>query len=148
MSKTEARIEVYTDGECPLCKWMRAKVEPFDRDGRIEWLNFRDPEVLKRAAPYTFEQMNEEMHVRDSQGRWTGGYLAWAEVLRVLPGWRLLAPVMTLWPLTRLGPLFYTWLARRRYTLFGVPPPCDANGVCSLHAREMKVQNEKLSSHP
>jgi predicted DCC family thiol-disulfide oxidoreductase YuxK len=134
MSKTDERVEVYTDGECPLCKWMRAKVEPFDRHGRIEWLDFRDPEVLKRAAPYTFEQMNEEMHVRDAAGRWTAGYLAWAEVLRVLPGWRLLSPLMTLWPLTRLGPLFYAWLARRRYTLFGVPPPCDANGVCSLHA--------------
>ena len=82
MSKSDARIEVYTDGECPLCQWMRAKVEPFDRDGRIEWLNFRDPEVLERAAPYTFEQLNEEMHVHDAQGRWTGGYLAWAEVLR------------------------------------------------------------------
>jgi predicted DCC family thiol-disulfide oxidoreductase YuxK len=134
MSKTDSRIEVYTDGECPLCKWMRARVEPFDRDHRLEWLDFRDPEILERAAPRTFAEMNEEMHVRDAKGRWTGGYAAWAEVLRVLPFWRLLAPLMMIWPLTRLGPVFYSWLARRRYTLFGVPPPCDADGVCSLHA--------------
>ena len=30
-------------------------------------------------------------------------------------------------------PLLYHWLAARRYTLFGVPPPCDASGVCQLH---------------
>lgn len=136
MSANDARLEVYTDGECPLCKWMRAKVEPFDRHRRLEWLNFRDPEVLERAAPHTFAEMNEEMHVRDATGRWYGGYAAWAEVLRVLPGWRVLAPPMSIWPMTRLGPVFYSWLARRRYTLFGVPPPCDADGVCSLHARK------------
>jgi len=133
-SKSTERIEVYTDGECPLCKWMRARVEPFDRDGRIEWLNFRDPEVQKRAAPHTLAELNEEMHVRDAKGVWSSGYAGWIEVLRVLRGWRVLAPIMSLWPLNRLGPVFYRWLARRRYTLFGVPPPCDADGVCSLHA--------------
>lgn len=136
MSKNDSRIEVYTDGECPLCKWMRAKVEPFDRDHRIEWLNFRDPEILERAAPRTLAEMNEEMHVRDAVGRWTSGFGAWAEVLRVLPRWRVLAPLMTKWPLTRLGALFYAWLAKRRYTLFGIPPPCDESGVCSLHTRK------------
>jgi predicted DCC family thiol-disulfide oxidoreductase YuxK len=129
-----ARIEVYTDGECPLCKWMRARVEPFDRRHRIEWLNYRDPEVLERAAPHTFQEMNEEMHVRRADGRWAKGYAGWVEVLRVLPGWRWFAPVMSLWPLTRLGPVLYGWLARRRYRLFGIPPPCDESGVCSLHA--------------
>ncbi len=133
-SRKAERIEVYTDGECPLCKWMRAKVEPFDRDGRIEWLNYRDPLILKRAAPHTFAELNEEMHVRNAAGQWSSGYGGWIEVLRVLRGWRWVAPVLGLWPLTSLGPVFYGWLARRRYKLFGVPPPCDADGVCSLHA--------------
>jgi predicted DCC family thiol-disulfide oxidoreductase YuxK len=115
---------------------MRAKVEPFDRHHRIEWLNFRDPEILKRAAPHTLEEMNEEMYVRDAEGRWSVGFAAWAEVLRVLPALRWLSPLMKIWPLSRLGKLFYAWLAKRRYTLFGVPPPCDASGVCSLHARK------------
>lgn len=126
-------LEVYTDGECPLCKWMRARVEPFDRQHRIEWLNFRDPEILERARPHTFAELNEEMHTRRPDGRWNSGYAGWVEILRVLPGWRLLAPLMSIPPATWLGPIFYRWLARRRYALFGVPPPCDADGVCSLH---------------
>lgn len=132
-SKSLERLEVFTDGECPLCKWMRARVEPFDRDRRIEWLNFRDPEVLTRAAPHSLAELNEEMYVRDAKGVWSSGYAGWIKVLGVLRFWRVLTPVMALWPFNRLGPVFYRWLARRRYTLFGIPPPCDADGVCSLH---------------
>ena len=51
------RIEVYTDGQCPLCRWTRQRVEPFDRNGRIEWLDYNDPEMLSRAAPHTFHEM-------------------------------------------------------------------------------------------
>lgn len=133
MSKA-GKIQVLTDGECPLCKWSREKVEPRDREHRIEWLNYRDPEVISRIAPpYTFAELDKEMHVRTSAGRWTGGYEAWLELVRVLPRWRVFVPLLSLWPFTRLGPIFYRWLASRRYALFGVPPPCDADGVCSLH---------------
>lgn len=128
-----ATIDVYTDGECPLCKWMREKVEPFDRHHRINWLNYREPEVLSRAAPYTFEELDKEMHVRTPDGRWFGGFAAWIEVARVLPRWRWLAPILSVWPFTRLGPRFYNWLAKRRYKLFGIPPPCDSGSVCALH---------------
>lgn len=130
------RIEVYTDGQCPLCGWMRERVEPFDRDRRIEWLDYNQPENLERAAPHTFEELQREMHVRQPGGRWSKGFHGWVDVLRVLPSWRWLAPVLSLWPLTRLGPIFYNWLASRRYTLFGVPPPCDPTGVCKLHGQK------------
>jgi predicted DCC family thiol-disulfide oxidoreductase YuxK len=76
------------------------------------------------------------MHARRiADGRWSAGYHAWLEVMRLLPRWRYLVPLLSIWPFTFLGRIFYTWLATRRYQLFGVPPPCDANGVCSLHKR-------------
>ena len=133
-SRQSAQIEVYMDGQCPLCKWSRAHVEPFDRDKRIEWLDYHEPEALRRAAPHTYAEMSAEMHARDASGRWTQGFAAWVEIIRVLPRFRLLAPVLANWPFTKLGPLFYRWLAKRRYTIFGVPPPCDPEtGVCTLH---------------
>lgn len=131
-----AHIEVYTDGQCPLCQWMRARVEPFDRNHRIEWLDYNDPQVLRRAAPYTWQEMAEEMHARRADGQWSSGYEAWVEVLRVLPGWRWLVPFLSSWPLTRLGPLFYRWVAKRRYKLFGIPPPCDPSGACVLKSKD------------
>jgi predicted DCC family thiol-disulfide oxidoreductase YuxK len=134
MALTETnKIEVYTDGQCNLCRWMRAHVEPLDRNHRIEWLDYNDPAILQRAAPRTRDDMANEMHTRTADGRWSKGYLAWIEVVRVLPRWKWLAPLMSVWPFTKLGPIFYRELAARRYTLFGVAPPCDASGVCQLH---------------
>jgi predicted DCC family thiol-disulfide oxidoreductase YuxK len=130
-----SKIEVYTDGHCNLCRWMRARVEPLDRDQRVEWLDYNDTEILARAAPRTREEMANEMHTRTADGRWSKGYFAWIEVIRVLPRWKWLAPIMALWPFIKLGPIFYGWLAARRYTLFGVPPPCDRSGACQLHNR-------------
>jgi predicted DCC family thiol-disulfide oxidoreductase YuxK len=128
-----SKIEVYTDGNCNLCRWMRARVEPLDPDHRIEWLDYNDPEILKRAAPHTREEMTEEMHARTADGLWSKGYFAWIEVIRVLPRWKWLVPIMSVRPFTKIGPILYRWLAKRRYTLFGVPPPCDETGICKLH---------------
>ena len=127
------KIEVYTDGHCNLCRWMRARVEPLDRDHRIEWLDYNDPKILQRAAPRTRAEMANEMHTHTAGGSWCKGYFAWIEVIRVLPRWKWLAPILSLWPITKLGETFYRWLAARRYTLFGVPPPCDASGICQMH---------------
>lgn len=130
------RIEVYTDGQCPLCRWSRARVEPLDTEHRIEWLDLNDPEAQRRAAPHTFAELVEEMYVRRADGGWSKGFSGWIELLRVLPRWSWLARVLALWPFKSVGPVFYRWLARRRYTLFGIPPPCDASGVCSLHQKK------------
>src|SRR5260370_31818528 len=81
--------------------------------------------------------MGENMHGRTADGRWSKGYFAWIEVIRVLPRWKWLVPILSVWPLTKMGPVFYRWLAKRRYTLFGVPPPCDASGVGQLHKEVM-----------
>jgi predicted DCC family thiol-disulfide oxidoreductase YuxK len=130
-----AQLEVYTDGQCPLCRWMREKVDRRDRFGRVKWLDYRDPDVQTRT-PYTFEELDAEMHARRIEGgNWTAGYHAWLEVMRVLPRWRYLAPLLSIWPFAALGRVFYRWLATRRYKLFGVPPPCDRDGVCALHKK-------------
>ena len=47
-----SKLEVYTDGHCNLCRWMRARVEPLDRNQQIEWLDYNDPDILKRGAQH------------------------------------------------------------------------------------------------
>lgn len=133
MSET-AQLEVYTDGQCPLCLWMRARVEPFDRARRLEWLDLNSQAALRRAAPHAHKELADAMHVRrKADGAWSRGYRAWLEVLRVLPRLKWLAWLLSLWPFAALGPVFYRQVARRRYRLFGIPPPCDDSGVCQLH---------------
>ena len=136
MTTDAALLEVYTDGQCPLCRWMRARVEPYDTERRLEWVDYHDPDALRRAAPHTPQELAAEMHVRrKTDGTWRKGYGAWLEVLRVLPRWRWLAPALSVWPFTAVGPPFYKFIANHRYTLFGVPPPCDESGVCQLHQK-------------
>ena len=132
-----ARLEVYTDGQCPLCRWVRERVEPRDRAHRLEWFDYHDPAALARAAPHTAQELAAEMYVRrKTDGAWRTGYWAWLEVLRVLPRWHWLVPVLSAWPFSALGPRFYRFIASRRYTLFGIPPPCDESGVCQLHQKQ------------
>jgi predicted DCC family thiol-disulfide oxidoreductase YuxK len=115
---------------------MRARVEPLDTERRLEWFDYHDPEALARAAPHTPKELAAEMHVRrKSDGAWRKGYGAWLEVLAALPRWRFLAPVLSRWPFTAVGPPFYSFVANRRYTIFGIPPPCDESGVCQLHQK-------------
>lgn len=130
------RLEVYTDGRCPLCQWSRARVEPLDTEHRIEWFDFNDSAAQRRAAPHTYDELNAEMHVRREDGTWSKGFEAWLDVLRVLPRWRWAGAALSAWPFKSIGPPLYRWLARRRYTIFGIPPPCDASGVCSLHQKK------------
>ncbi|HEX8179764.1 MAG TPA: DUF393 domain-containing protein [Pyrinomonadaceae bacterium] len=138
MNISEAeRLEVYTDGQCPLCRWMRARVEPLDTERRLVWFDYHDPEALARAAPHTRRELAAEMYVRRTpNGAWRKGYWAWLEVLAMLPRWRWLAPLLARWPFRVLGPHLYRFVAGRRYTLFGIPPPCDENGVCQLHTTQ------------
>lgn len=134
--KETARLEVYTDGQCPLCRWMRSKVEPRDRFHRIAWMDYRDPGIRGRT-PYSFEELDAEMHARRiADGGWSAGFEAWLDVMRVLPRWCFVAPLLSLRPFTFLGRHFYRWLATRRYKLFGIPPPCDEGGLCALHKEQ------------
>jgi predicted DCC family thiol-disulfide oxidoreductase YuxK len=131
----KSQIQVYYDGECPLCRWFRAKVEPLDTGGRLQWINFRETEVTGNGAP-TFEQLDAEMFVRTPDMRWQGGFEAWAEIVKVLPGLGWFGKLMTLWPLSWIGPYFYRWIAARRFWLFGIPPPCGQSGVCQVSGED------------
>ena len=131
-----AKLEVYTDGKCPLCQWSRRQIEPLDVNRRLEWLDYHDPDALRRAAPHARKQLADEMHVHLPDGTWARGYGAWVEVIGVLPRWRWLKGLLSRWPFTALGPFLYRQLAKRRYQIFGVPPPCDDAGVCSIHAKK------------
>lgn len=131
-------IEVYTDGQCPLCRWLRARVEPRDHQGRIRWIDYHDRAAMPSDAAknLTFAEMSRAMHVRRTDnGRWATGFAACLEILGVLaPGWRLIGRLLGAWPLRLAGPLLYKFIAKRRYSLFGIPPPCDPDGACSLRA--------------
>jgi len=117
------KYEVYMDGGCPFCQWARARVEPFDTDNRLRFVDYNDPAVAAQA-PYTHEELEKEMHVRAPDGVWHAGFQAWVVVLRAMPLLSWLGALLGTRMFRRAGPKLYRWVARNRQRLPGSPPAC------------------------
>ena len=131
--KQSGQYEVFNDGACPFCQWIRARVEPYDTAHRIAFVDYNDPAVAARA-PFSIEELENEMHVRTPDGAWVAGFAAWVALLRAMPrlawlGWVLGAP-----PFRWAGPSVYRWVARNRYSLPGAPPRCNSQSCAAPSA--------------
>jgi predicted DCC family thiol-disulfide oxidoreductase YuxK len=132
-TKQSGQCEVFNDGSCPFCQWVRARVEPYDTAHRITFVDYNDPAVAARA-PFSTEELENEMHVRTPEGAWVAGFGAWVMLLRAMPrlawlGWLLGAP-----PFRWAGPSIYRWVARNRYSLPGAPPRCNSQSCATPSA--------------
>jgi predicted DCC family thiol-disulfide oxidoreductase YuxK len=107
-------IEVYYDGECGLCVGSRNWAEHRDAADRLAFKDLNDP---SERFPVPREQLREAMWVRLANGRLESGFRAWLEILRALPGWRLMASALRLPPFRWLGPPIYRLVARHRHLL-------------------------------
>jgi predicted DCC family thiol-disulfide oxidoreductase YuxK len=119
----DAKLDIYLDGNCAFCQWSRARLEPWDRLGRLRFVDYNDPQVAA-SAPFTLEELDREMHLRLPDGAWLAGFAAWVAILRVLPGFAWLGWLMERPPLRWIGPSFYRWIAAHRTLLPGVPAAC------------------------
>jgi predicted DCC family thiol-disulfide oxidoreductase YuxK len=120
------KVEIFTDGACPFCLWVRARIEPFDTDSRLHFLDYNDAAVAAQS-PFSREELELEMHVRAPDGAWTAGFEGWVTVLRALPLLRWLGWLLSTALFRRAGPRLYRWIARNRYRFPGAPPPCRAD---------------------
>ena len=102
----------------------------FDRHGRVEFLDYTAA-AIQSGLPFQPEELAAEMHVRGVDGAWSRGFFAWLVVMHALPALAWLAWVLALPPLRWLGPPFYRFIARNRYSLPGAPPRCDTS--CMRH---------------
>src|SRR5262249_19635499 len=133
------RLRIYTDGSCGFCRWARGLIEPYDRDGRLDFRDFNRAEITAET-PYSLEELARRMHVQTPDGQWHAGYWGWVAIFSVLPRYRWLGRILRWVPFRWLGPSVYDFLARNRYRipfrllrLLGAPKPCDEN--CALPAR-------------
>jgi predicted DCC family thiol-disulfide oxidoreductase YuxK len=118
--------ELYIDGGCDFCLWVRSRIEAFDTAGRLHFLDYNDPAAAARA-PFTRAELDREMHVRAPDGAWSAGFAAWVVILRALPPLAWLGALLGSGLFRRAGPRLYQWVARNRYRLPGAPPRCRAD---------------------
>src|ERR1700737_2251156 len=110
----KTKVLVFMDGSCPLCQAVRARLEPLDKNARLQFLDYNDPAIAARA-PFPHERLDAEMHVRTPDGSWHVGFAGWAAVLRELPGLKWLGWLFRTFPFRWAGPSVYRWIARHRY---------------------------------
>lgn len=66
-------IEVFFDGECPLCMREINLVRKFDRKGKIKLTDIADPRFDASAYGFTQKHFMDQMRGRDAAGRWIDG---------------------------------------------------------------------------
>jgi predicted DCC family thiol-disulfide oxidoreductase YuxK len=122
--------DIFMDGSCSFCRWIQDKVQPYDSNSRLRFVDYNDAAVAAQT-PYSRNELGEEMHVRTPEGRWLKGFEAWLAILRVLPKLALLGRIGGMPPIRWFGPSAYNSIARHRYSLPGAPPRCDSD-TCAL----------------
>ena len=106
-------IEVWMDGDCPVCRASRAWCEMRDRGERVRFRDFRTAADADLPAPR--DVLHASMWVRGPDDALHEGFEGWRTILGELPRWRWLAHVTGLGPLRRLGPRIYRLVARNRH---------------------------------
>jgi predicted DCC family thiol-disulfide oxidoreductase YuxK len=124
------RLTVLFDGACSLCRASVARVRPFDREGRIEFLDLHDPSSIRRFPNLDREEAMRSMQAVDKLGRIHTGADAWAQIGLELPGWALFSRILLVPGVHWMARVVYGWTARNRYRW---NREACADGSCALH---------------
>ncbi len=114
-----AKALVFYDGECRLCRSSVAKLQAMDRNGRLDFLDARDPKALHEHPQVDRTRALERMQlVRPEGGAPLEGFDAVRWIAARLPALRPLAPLLWLPGMGWIGRKLYDRVARSRF-LFG-----------------------------
>jgi predicted DCC family thiol-disulfide oxidoreductase YuxK len=108
-------ITTFFDGGCPMCSKEIAHYQRLDRSGRIHWVDITRDAAALDAAGLDAETAMRRLHVQTATGEMLTGVPAFVAVWRQLPGYRLLARLVTGLRLTRPLDLAYARFADWRF---------------------------------
>lgn len=116
------------DGECGICRGSVEWVRSQDREGRIDLLPYQDPRVPERFPEIPRKAMEEAMQLVAPDGARREGARAAEELLELLPGWRVLAPLFRIPGVRAVARWVYRAVARNRRRL-GCGDHCALRGA-------------------
>ena len=121
-----ARISVYYDGDCPICRYEVALYSRRDHSGRVDWVDIERLADSELPAGKTRDELLGRFHVLDRAGAWFIGVDAMARIWRELPrlrrfAWTVDTPVLRqiAQMAYRLFLMWQRWDRRRRKRLSG-----------------------------
>jgi len=108
------RVAVIYDGACPLCRGSVAWIRARDRGGAFDFVPFQDPGFAERFPQVPLPACEQAVTLVLPDGSLRSGADALPEILRRLPRWRLLAPVLAWRALRPPARWVYRRIASRR----------------------------------
>jgi predicted DCC family thiol-disulfide oxidoreductase YuxK len=127
---------VIFDGDCAFCQKSVSLLRRLDWFRRLTYVNFREPDnPLLKSPLLEGAPLVEEMHLLTPDGsRVYHGFGAFRWLAWRLPALCLIAPLLYIPGVPRLGQKVYLWIARNRFRLV----PCHG-GVCTIQSKENKT---------
>lgn len=126
---TSQEVEVFFDGDCPLCRREIDMLRRWDRKERVRFTNIADPAFDPASVGKTFDELMSQIHGRLPDGTMIHG----VEVFRRLYAAVGFGPLVaiTRWPvISHLMNLAYSLFAKNRLRLTG---RCH-DGACDVPA--------------
>jgi len=124
-------VEVFFDGDCPLCRREIAIIKRWDKRERVRFTDIAAADFDAATYGTTQERLMAEVHGRDAQGNWLVGVEVFRRLYAAIGfGW---IAAVTRWPLIRQAlDAAYRLFARNRLRLTG---RCQ-KGVCKTLAAD------------
>lgn len=108
-----AAIEVFYDGDCPVCRIEVGYYARIDRIGAIVWTDIAALTEAQLPAGRTRSELLGRFHARERDGgRWHVGVDAFARIWRALPVWRRFAFLFSVPGLRGLAEMGYRGFLR------------------------------------
>jgi lipase maturation factor 1 len=112
------------DGNCGFClRWVR-RLQRWDRRSALDYVAAADRGAVVGLPPLSDAALDRAMHLVTPDGRVYAGARALPALLRLLPGGRILLPLMRVPGVQPLADRAYAWVAARRHRFGCGPTTC------------------------
>lgn len=128
MLPTGKTVEVFYDGDCPLCMREIRMLMRKDRDARIQFTDIAAPSFDASPLGFTYADMMSRIRGRLPDGSWIEGVEVFRQLYAAI-GWKRAVAVSRVPGIAQLLALVYRVFAANRLRLTGrcTPDGCAVN---------------------